>query len=88
MADLGTRHPVSDAVADGQLHVPQYAENGAQAPALEQQRQNGYIPVVMTTYRPPIGVTVEQRTLTTVVGSQDHAAVLNRLVVRPSGPGT
>lgn len=74
-------------VADGQLHFPQSAQNGTQAPALQQQRQDGYIPVVTTTYRPPIGVTVEQRTLTTVVGSQDHAAVLNRLVVHPSGPG-
>jgi hypothetical protein len=74
-------------VADGQLHFPQSAENGAPVPSLQQQRQDGYIPVVTTTYRPPIGVTVEQRTLATVVGSQDHAAVLNRLVVRPSGPG-
>lgn len=41
----------------------------------------------MTTYQPPIGVTVEQRTLSTVVGAQKHAAVLNRLVVRPAGPG-
>ena len=75
-------------VADGELHFPQYAENGAPAPTLEQQRQDGYIPVVVTTYRPPLGVTVEQRTLSTVVGSQHHAAVLNRLVVRPSGAGT
>src|SRR3954467_14655429 len=75
-------------VADGDLHFPQYAENGAPAPTLEQDRQDGYIPVVITTYRPPLGVTVEQRTLSTVVGSQHHAAVLDRLVVRASGAGT
>src|SRR4051812_46022710 len=75
-------------LADGELHFPHYAEAGAPAPALEQQRQGGYIPVVLTMYRPPLGVAVEQRTLATVVGSQEHVAVLNRLIVRPAGSGT
>jgi hypothetical protein len=74
-------------VADGQPHFPQYAGTGSPVPALAQQRQDGHLPVVVTTYRPPIGVTVEQRTLSTVVGAQNHAAVLNRIVVRRSGPG-
>ena len=75
-------------VADGKLHFPQYAESGAPAPTLGQQRQEGYLPVVITTYQPPLGITVEQRTLSTVVGAQNHAAVLSRLVVRASGAGT
>ena len=75
-------------VADGKLHFPQYAESGAPAPTLGQQRQEGYLPVVITTYQPPLGITVEQRTLCTVVGAQNHAAVLSRLVVRASGAGT
>ena len=75
-------------VADGKLHFPQYAENGSPAPALRQQRQDNYLPVVMTTYQPPLGIIVEQRTLSTVVGAQLHAAVLNRLVVRASGAGS
>ena len=74
-------------VADGKLHFPQYAENGSPPPALRQQRQESYLPVVITTYQPPLGITVEQRTLSTVVGAQNHAAVLNRLVVRASGAG-
>lgn len=74
-------------LAGGKLHMPQIAEAGAPAPTLTQRRQDGYLPVVVTTYQPPIGVTVEQRTLSTVVGAQKHAAVLNRLVVRPAGPG-
>ena len=74
-------------VADGKLHFPQYAENGSPPPALRQQRQDSYLPVVITTYQPPLGITVEQRTLSTVVGAQNHAAVLNRLVVRASGAG-
>ena len=74
-------------LAGGKLHFPQIAEAGAPSPTLAQQRQGGYLPVVVTTYRPPIGVSVEQRTLSTVVGDQKHAAVLNRLVVRPAGAG-
>jgi hypothetical protein len=74
-------------VADNKLHFPQYAEHGSPAPALRQQRQDNYLPVVITTYQPPLGITVEQRTLSTVVGAQNHAAVLNRLVVRASGAG-
>jgi hypothetical protein len=75
-------------VADGKLHFPQYAENGSPAPALRQQRQDNYLPVVITTYQPPLGITVEQRTLSTVVGAQNHAAVLSRLLVRASGTGS
>jgi hypothetical protein len=74
-------------LADGKLHFPQIAEAGAPSPTLAQQRQDGYVPVVVTTYRPPIGVSIEQRTLSTVVRDQKHAAVLNRLVVRPAGAG-
>src|SRR3954471_3196190 len=74
-------------VADGALHFPQNPEAAAPAPTLDQHRQAGYLPVVVTTYQPTLGVEVEQRTLSTVVGAQKHAAVLNRIVVRPSGLG-
>jgi hypothetical protein len=74
-------------LADGKLHFPQVAEAGAPSPTLAQQRQGGYLPVVVTTYRPPIGLSVEQRTLSTVVGAQKHAAVLNRLVLQSVGKG-
>lgn len=75
-------------IADGRLHFPQFAEVGAPSPTLAQQRQDGYLPVVLTTYHPPLGVRVEERTLSTVVGAQKHVAVLNRLVVRSVGVGT
>ncbi len=75
-------------LADGALHLPQAPEPGAPVPTLTQHREDGYLPVVVTTYRPPLGVSVEQRTLSTVVGAQKHAAVLNRIVVRAAGPGT
>ena len=43
-------------LADGKLHFPQAAERRAPSPTLSQQRQDGYLPVVVTTYRPPLGV--------------------------------
>jgi hypothetical protein len=74
-------------VAGGRLHLPQWLEPGGVAPALRQQRQDGYLPVLVTTYRPPIGVEVEQRTLATTIGLRQRSVVLNRLTVRPSGGG-
>jgi hypothetical protein len=58
-------------LADGKLHFPQVAEAGAPSSTLAQQRQGGYLPVVVTTYRPSIGLSVEQRTLSTVVGPRN-----------------
>jgi hypothetical protein len=78
-------------IADGKLHFPHFAEAAeasAPTPTLAQKRQDGYLPVVSTVYRPPLGVSVEQRTLSTVVGVQNHVAVLNRLLVQSVGAGT
>lgn len=74
-------------LVDGRLHFPQTAVPGGPTPALIQRRQDGYLPVMVTTYQSPVGLTVEQRTLGTVVGPDRHAAVLNRLVVRAGGDG-
>jgi hypothetical protein len=80
------RYTVTFFVINGnRLHLPQRYEPGAGGPALRQQRQDGYLPVMLTTYRPPAGVVVEQRTLATTVGVRQRAVVLNRLTVRPSG---
>jgi hypothetical protein len=81
------RYTVTFFVVDGnQVHLPQWFESGG-APALRQQRQDGYLPVLLTTYSPPMGVAVEQRTLATTVGLRQRSVVLNRLTVRPSGGG-
>jgi hypothetical protein len=74
-------------VADGHLHLPQWLEAGSRLLALEQRRQGHYLPILVTTYRPPTGVEVEQRTLATTVGSRQRAMVLNRMVVRRIGSG-
>jgi hypothetical protein len=82
------RYAVTFFVVEGaKLHLPQWLEPASGSPALEQHRQDGYLPVIVTTYRPPMGVEVEQRTLATTVGLRQRAVVLNRLVVRGLGAG-
>ncbi len=83
------RYTVSFFVVDaaGGLHLPQWLEPGSGSPALEQRRQDGYLPVMTTTYRPPMGVRVAQRTLGTTVGARQRSIVLNRLSVTPAGAG-
>jgi hypothetical protein len=82
------RYAVSFFLVEGnRLHMPHWLEPGGVAPALRQERQEGYLPVMTTTYRPPMGVEVEERTLATTVGVRQRAIVLNRLTVRPFGAG-
>src|SRR5262245_17452988 len=45
------------------LYFPQEAEPGGVAPALEQGFEAGYLPVVRTVYRPPIGLEVGQKVI-------------------------
>lgn len=75
-------------VVDGHLHLPHRLEARGGRPALEQRRQDGYLPVLHTTYRPPVGVDVEQRTLATTIGLRQRSIVVNRLVVRAAGAGS
>ncbi|MGB8380292.1 MAG: hypothetical protein WCG47_03415, partial [Dermatophilaceae bacterium] len=74
-------------VEAGRLHLPQWLDPGSGGPALAQHRQDGYLPVLFTTYRPTAGIEVEQRTLATTVGVRQRAMVLSRLVVRATGAG-
>jgi hypothetical protein len=55
--------------------------------ALRQGRQDGYLPVIATTYSPPVGVQVQQRTFGTTVALRQRSIVLNRVVVRATGGG-
>jgi hypothetical protein len=60
-------------VADGRLHFPQYAEAGAGCPALHSAARTATCRWWSRRTRPPVGVTVEQRTLSTGGGAQNHA---------------
>ncbi|MEO7193664.1 MAG: hypothetical protein ABIZ05_02400 [Pseudonocardiaceae bacterium] len=73
--------------AAGGLHLPQCLEPGIASPALEQHRQDGYLPIMTTTYRPPMGVQLTQRTLGTTVGLRQRSIVLNRLTATAAGAG-
>ena len=71
----------------GGLHLPQWLEPDSGSPAVEVRRQRDYLPVAMTTYRPPMGVQFSQRTLGTTVGLRQRSIVLNRIVVSAANGG-
>jgi hypothetical protein len=81
------RYAVSFFLVDaaGGLHLPQWLEPDSTSPALEQHRQDGYLPIMITTYRPPMGVQLTQRTFGTTVGLRQRSIVLNRLTVTATG---
>lgn len=66
------------------LHLPQLLGPGDADPAVQQQLEDGYLPVLLTTYR-PAGLEVRQKTMATTVGLRQRAVLLNRLRVRPLG---
>ena len=70
------------------LHLPQLLERTSGIPALGQHRQDGYLPILTTEYRPPGGLLLSQRTFGTTVGLRQRSIVLNRLTVTAPGAGT
>ena len=66
-------------------HFPQYA--GAPASSLRQEMDQGFLPVVVTTYDTPIGVSVRHRVLATTLGLRQRSIVLERFRVSLNGPG-
>jgi hypothetical protein len=64
------------------IHLPQLVESGRPQPFLTQGMDNGYLPVVRTTYWTDSGVVLEQKALSTTVGSRQRSLVLHRLAVR------
>jgi hypothetical protein len=84
-----------------EVHLPHYSATGIATP-LEQRLESGYLPTIITTYRSPLGVEVEERALTTTVGPNQKSLVLVRfelhltqtvpamlwfcLAVSPAGP--
>lgn len=70
------------------LHFPQFPDLSRQSPALTQEWQDRYLPVLITRYEPLNGFTVEQRALSTTVGIDQKSMVLLRLVVRSQLTGS
>ena len=67
------------------VKFPQFPEaNGSQSP-LQQELEDGYLPVVNTTWRSPLGVTVEAKALATTVGNRQRSVVLAQYRARLTG---
>jgi hypothetical protein len=69
------------------LDFPQYPNPDATPPALIQEWQNGYLPVVVTRFRSGLGYEIEQRLLATTTGIDQKALALVRTSVRPLQSG-
>jgi hypothetical protein len=67
------------------LHFPQFPSFDGHISPLEQRLEDGYLPVVMTTYRSPMNIIVEQKVLATTVVPDQKSIVLVRMNARLSG---
>ena len=68
-----------------QLHFPQYAGLDGAASSRKQELEDGYLPIVTTTYRSPIGIDVAEKVFATTVGVDQRSVVLARLKASLSG---
>jgi len=91
VGQAGEIEPVYDAYACGfflfdparrAVHVPQLPADDGGPSVLRQERDAGYLPVIVTRYRTPLGIELEQRVLATTVGVRQRSVVLDRLVAR------
>lgn len=70
------------------LHFPQFpAATGAARP-LEQSAESGYLPIMHTAYRTPLGLTVTQEAHATVLGSRQRSVVLVHLTAQAETAAT
>ncbi len=67
------------------LHFPQFPVFQGGIQPLTQHLEDGYLPVVITNYRPPMNITIEQKVIATTVGVDQKSVVLVRIVARLSG---
>ncbi len=67
------------------LHFPQFPVFAGRQSPLDQGLENGYLPIVTTTYRSPMNIGIEQKVLATTVGGDQKSIVLARINARLSG---
>jgi hypothetical protein len=70
--------------ATRQLDFPQFPAAGVAAP-LRQRMDNGYLPIIVTTWQSRFGCEVEEKALATTVGVDQKAAVFARFKLRRTG---
>ena len=66
-------------------HFPQFAGSDGSATSLKQELEGRYLPVVITTYRLPREIEVEEKVLATTVGVDERSVVLARFKARLVG---
>jgi hypothetical protein len=72
--------------ATKQLYFPQNpAPQPDGAPSLQQELEDGYLPVIVTRFRSPLGIDVAEKVLATTVGVDQKSAVLMRFKLTASG---
>lgn len=71
--------------ATRELHFPQFPAFAGRVSPLEQHLENGYLPVVTTTYRSPMNIVLEQKVIATTVGPDQRSVLLARTNARLSG---
>ncbi|GBD95732.1 MAG TPA: hypothetical protein ENG83_04410 [Nitrospirae bacterium] len=67
------------------LHFPQHPVYDGSLSPLEQGLEDGYLPVVNTSYRSPMNIIIEQKVIATTVGADQRSVVLVRTTARLSG---
>lgn len=67
--------------ATRKLDFPQFPAAGVASP-LRQRLENGYLPIIITTWRSAFGCEVEERALATTVGPDQKSAVFARFNLR------
>ena len=65
------------------LHLPQFPKAVTGVVPLSQELEEGYLPIVITTYNTPMKIAVKQKVLATTLGARQRSVVLARLEVRP-----
>jgi len=71
--------------ATRKLDFPQFPNAGVGAP-LRQRLDNGYLPIIITTWQSSFGCEVEERALATTVGPDQKCAVFARFQLRLTQP--
>ena len=61
-----------------ELHFPQFPAAVGGVRGLDQSLEDGYLPVVVTRYRSPLGIDVEEKALATTVGVDQRSMALVR----------
>ncbi len=64
------------------LHLPQFPAAAGPNRPLEQFAEGGYLPIIDTVYRTPLGLTVTQEAHATVLGAGQRSVVVVRLTAR------